>query len=45
MLWKMSASLRPIGNHPRYTQNTMSMRIANQNSGMLAPLIEKIRVK
>ncbi len=41
----MSASLRPMGNHPRYTQKTISMRMANQKSGMLAPLIENTRVK
>ncbi len=37
---KTLGSLRPMGNQSRYTQNTMRSTMANQNNGMLAPLIE-----
>ena len=44
MLAKIVGSLRPIGNQPSSTQKTMSSRMANQKSGMLAPLIDTTRM-
>jgi hypothetical protein len=36
--------LRPFGNQPNHTQNTISNRMANQNNGIAAPLIDTTRV-
>ena len=44
MLAKMFGSLRPIGNQPRFTQKTIRRTIANQNSGIDAPLIATTRM-
>jgi hypothetical protein len=41
---QITGSLRPIGNHPRYTQKTMRSRMANQKRGIAAPLIDTTRV-